>query len=784
MNRLTYLPPRTKRGVPDERLALLLASLVFMTAGAAADDDFKGVIGPTDKESTPHYPPPVQPKAGSPNIVYLVLDDVGFADIGSYGSEIHTPNIDRVAARGLRYNNFHTRAICSATRAALLTGRNSHSVGMRTIANLQNGYPNGRGRITPAAATLAEILSLTGYSTFAVGKCHLVPPNDTSAAGPFDQWPTRRGFDRYYGFLDGMTDQYHPELVQDNTRIETPNRPNYHLTEDLVDHAIEYVRDQTSVTPEKPFFLYLALGAAHAPHQVPKSYVEKYVPIFKKGWDKTREDRLARQKELGIVPSTTELTAPNEGIKPWNSLSADEKQLFVRLQAAYAGFLEHADEHLGRLFDHLTQIGRSENTLILLVSDNGASQEGGLDGTLNELEYFSRVDVPFAEKLKQIDAIGTERSFTNYPLGWAQATNTPFKRYKQNVHGGGSNDPLIVSWPAGITDVGKVRPQYVDVIDVTPTVLEIAKIEAPKVYRGTQQLPLHGASFRRTFTDPTAANARHIQYFELHGHRAIWQDGWKAVTFHKPGSEVTDDAWELYNLETDFSESHDIAAQHPDKVKELQNLWWDEAKKYGVLPLDGRNLLASRSSRGQPGALSQRRIFTYFPGQEHLAGVVAPDIADRSFSITAHVNRSVAGSEGVILANGDSFGGYTFYLKDGRLAFEINGLLGRTDVVSSAELPNGEVTLRVDITRTTTTEGTAVLTANGQKVGEGHLANTRGLTIVWGGLDIGRDTLNPVSPVYADKKPFAFAPGALAKVVVEVKPDDTARKRPARTSAQ
>jgi arylsulfatase A-like enzyme len=525
IKRSPYFLPRTNRGVPTELLVLLLASLVFTSAVAADDDDFKGVIGQTEKESTPYYPPPLQPKAGSPNIVYIVLDDVGFADLGSYGSEICTRNIDRLASRGLRYNNFHTRAICSATRAALLTGRNSHSVGVRTIANLQNGFPNGRGRITPAAATLAEILSSMGYSTFAVGKWHLVPPNDTTAAGPFDHWPTRRGFDRYYGFLDGMTDQYQPDLVQDNTHIETPNRAGYHLTEDLVDHAIGYVRDQTSVTPEKPFCLYLALGAAHAPHQVPKAYVDKYIPIFEKGWDKTREDRLARQKELGVVPSTTELTQPNEGIKPWKSLGADEKQLFVRLQAAYAGFLEHADEHLGRLFDYLERIGRSENTLIVLLSDNGASQEGGLDGTLDALGYFARLDVPLAEKLKQIDDIGTNRSFTNYPLGWAQAGNTPFKRYKQELHGGGSNDPLIISWPGRITDRGKVRSQYVDVIDITPTILEIAQVRAPEVYRGVQQLPLHGSSFQLSFTNPSAANARNMQYFELHGHRAIWQDG-------------------------------------------------------------------------------------------------------------------------------------------------------------------------------------------------------------------------------------------------------------------
>lgn len=747
--------------------ALILLATIPRAGGG--EEDFKGVIGATHKESTPHFPAPVRPKPGSPNVVYVLLDDVGFADLGSFGSEIRTPNIDRLAARGLRYNNFHTRAICSPTRAALLTGRNSHAVGVRTVVNYQNGFPNGRGRVTPAAATLAEILAPAGYSTFAVGKWHLVPPNDTSAAGPFDHWPTRRGFDRYYGFLDGMTDQFHPELVQDNTRIATPDRPGYHLTEDLVDHAIGYVRDQTSVTPDVPFFLYLALGAGHAPHQVPKPYVDKYVPVFEKGWDKVREERLARQVKLGIVPPGTDLSAPNEGIKPWDSLGEDERRLFVRLQAAYAGFLEHADEHLGRLFDHLERVGRLDDTIIVLASDNGASQEGGLEGTLNELGYFARIERPLAEKVAHIDDIGTERSFTNYPLGWAQAGNTPFKRYKQNLHGGGSNDPLIVSWPKGISDRGAIRSQYVDVVDVTPTILDLAGVEAPKVYKGVEQLPLHGASFARTFADPKAPDARHTQYFELHGHRALWHDGWKAVTFHKPGDEFEADRWELYNLKEDFSESDDLAAKYPEKVRELERLWWEEAKKYGVLPLDGRNAIASaRSSRGRPGAHSQRGTFTYYPGQEHLAGAVAPAIAGRSFSITGHVNRPDASSGGVILANGDSFGGYTFYVKDGKLAFEINGILGRTSIVSDGELPSGESTLGVEFTRDGENGATAVLKAGGKKVGGGTIADARGLSVIWGGLDVGRDSLVPVSPAYADKGAFEFAPGVLTKVVFQV----------------
>jgi arylsulfatase len=718
-------------------------------------------------------------------VVFVVLDDVGFADLGCYGSEIRTPNIDGIAAHGLRYNSFHTRAICSATRAALLTGRNSHSVGMRTVANIQNGFPNGRGRITTKAATLAEILASAGYNTFAVGKWHLVPPNDTTAAGPFDQWPTRRGFDRYYGFLDAMTDQYHPDLVQDNSRIETPNRPGYHLTEDLIDHAIGYVRDQTSVTPDNPFFLYLALAAAHAPHQVPRSYIDRYVPVFEKGWDKTRADRLARQKALGIVPPRTALTAANAGIKPWDSLEADEQRLFVRLQAAYAGFLQHADEHLGRLFDYLRRIGRLENTLLVIASDNGASQEGGFEGTLNELGYFAGVDEPLAQRLKQMADIGTERSFTNYPLGWARAGNTPFRRYKQNAHGGGTNDPLIVSWPKGIADRGKVRSQFVDVIDVAPTVLNLVAIPAPKVYKGVDQLPLHGASFARTFSDSTAPDPRHTQYFELHGHRALWQDGWKAVTYHIPGTEFDDDRWELYDLRNDFSESTDLAARYPEKLRHLQRIWWQEARKYGVLPLEDRTAIgALRSYRDRPGAHSQRKIFTYFPGQEHLASVVAPDIVNRSFSITAHVDRLGTTAEGVIIANGDWFGGYTFYLKDRKLAFETNGMLGRCVVESDLALPGDATTLRVEIARTGHRKATVTLTADDKQVGTGQLADSRSLIFNWGGLDVGRDSLLPVSPAYAAKIPFAFSPGVLSRVVFEVQDDREAPSAGARTSSR
>jgi arylsulfatase A-like enzyme len=753
------------------RLVLAFAGLGITSAFGQSDEEFRGVIATTVGDSVADFPAPRRPRPGAPNVVCILLDDVGFADLGCYGSEIQTPSIDRLAGTGLRFNNFHTRAICSPTRAALLTGRNSHAVGLRTVANLVNGFPNGRGRITRRAATLAEILRPAGYNTFMVGKWHLVPLNETSPAGPFTQWPLARGFERFYGFLDGMTDQIHPELVQDNTRIEPPARPGYHLSEDLIDHAIADIRNQTAVTPDKPFFLYVALGAAHSPHQVAKPYIEKYIPVFQKGWDQVRSERLARQKQLGIVPRNTELSPPNEGVRPWDTLSRDEQTLFVQLQAAYAGFLEHADAQIGRLTHYLNEIDRLDNTIIVLCSDNGASQEGGVEGSLNELAWFSGIKEPSAtDALRRKDDIGTDRSFTNYPHGWAMAGNTPFKRYKQNLHGGGSNDPLIISWPKTIVDRGAVRTQFVDVIDITPTILDITGVAAPEVYQGVPQMPLHGASIAPIFRDANAPSPRKTQYFELHGHRALWHDGWKAVTFHQSDASFDDDRWELYHLAVDFSESKDLTQQYPQKLAELKDLWWREARAYGVLPLDGHDPLKSRGTRANtPGMLSGRESYTYFPGQEHLPAPVAPNLVNRSFSIIADVDRSDEKVEGVLLARGDRNGGFALYLKDGRLVFDANHLGWRHTVIRSRrEVPVGKSTLRLDYTRIDQTHGIGALSINGEKIAESPIDSPPPWLVSWEGLDVGRDALSPVTDDYAGKGDFAFPPSALRRVDVKV----------------
>jgi len=753
-------------------LVLVVGIVSVVTSIGRAEEVFRGKIGHTLRDSQPYFPPEVRAKPGSPNVVYIVLDDTGFSDLGSFGSEITTPNLDALAAGGMRYNNFHARAVCSPSRAALLTGRNSHSVGMGNLTNVVTGFPSHRGAITHAAATVAEILRSSGYNTYAVGKWHLIPPRAGSTAGPLDQWPVQRGFDRFYGFLGGMTDQFHPDLVNDNTPVAPPHRANYHLSEDLVDHAIQYIRDQTAVAPEKPFFLYLAFGATHAPHQAPVPLINKYVPIFNKGWDQTRDERLARQKQLGIVPQDTELTPRTPGVRPWNDLSPAERKVSTRLQAAFAAFLEHADMQVGRLIAFLKQAGRLDNTVVVVISDNGASREGGEEGTLNEtfrIANLAHRPDSVQEQLQRIDEIGTAKTFENYPMGWAMAGNTPFKYYKHTVWGGGERDPLIICWPKGIRDKGAIRTQFVDIIDITPTILDVAGVEAPQAYHGVRQKPLEGASIARTFADSAAPHPRHVQYFELWGQRGLWHDDWKAVSVHKQGTDFDTDRWELYDLGRDFSEAHDVSRAFPEKLRELQKLWWREAKKYGVLPLDDRSVTDPSFAVGKG---ERRSTFTYYPGQSHIAAGSDPPVTNRSFSITAYVDRPDSGTEGVLLAAGDRFGGYLLYVKDQRLVFDFNDFGKHIVIRSSAAVPTGPSILRYEYVKSGNFIGQGTLFLNDQAVGQMVYSTTPTLTITWAGLDIGRNTLSPVSEAYADHGEFAFPAAALRKVVVRVQPPD------------
>jgi arylsulfatase len=547
----------------------------------APTSGFAGVIGRTAADSKPAPLAPAQPRPGSPNILYVVLDDTGFSDLHCYGSEVATPHIDALAARGLLYNNFHSKAICSPTRASLLTGRNSHTVGMKELAGDDQGYPHSRGRVTPAAATLAQILSANGYSTMGVGKWHLVPGRDMKASGARTHWPLQKGFDQWYGFLSGWTDQYRPDLVEDNRTVEKPDRPDYHFSVDIVDKALSLMGDHLAADARKPFFLYVAFGATHAPVQVPRRYIDKYIAVFEKGWDRIREERYKRQIELGVIPPDTKLPPRNPGDPAWSDLSEEERTVFTRFMAAYAGFLEHTDEQIGRLISFLKERGLFENTAIFLLSDNGGAPEAGLKGNFAR-SYGDPTSVH--EMFQRLNELGQEKTQPLYQRPWAMASVAPFKFYKLWPYAGGVQTPFVVSWPAEIGKFG-VRKQFVDVIDITPTVLDITGIQAPATFNGVCQIPIQGKSIRATFAEPHSPDPRDTQYFELWGSRSIWHKGWKAVSIHTPGADFDSDRWELYHVDKDFSEAVDLASQHPDKLEELKKLWWSEAARNGALPL-------------------------------------------------------------------------------------------------------------------------------------------------------------------------------------------------------
>ncbi len=557
---------------------------------------FDGVVGRTLAESSPAWPAPLRARPGSPNVVYVVLDDTGFGQLSPFGGPIATPNIERLARGGLRYNNFHTTALCSPSRSCFITGRNHHSNNMACITEGATGFPGYNGIIPRENGFLSEILARQGYGTYAVGKWHLTPAEETNMAARKDRWPLGRGFERFYGFLGGETNQYYPELVSDNHSVEPPATPErgYHLTVDLTDKAIGFVRDLKTVAPDKPFFLYYAPGAGHAPHHVPREWADRYKGQFDQGWDRLREETLARQKAMGIVPANTVLPPRFEEVKAWDSYGADERRLFARFMEVFAGFLSHTDHQIGRLLDYLEASGQMENTLIVFVSDNGASAEGGEVGSANENIFFNALPESLADNLKKIDDLGGPLAYNHYPFGWTMAGNTPFKKWKRETHLGGIRDPLIVHWPKVIKAKGEIRTQYAHAIDVVPTVLDALGIEPPKAIDGVTQSPIEGVSFAHTFTDAKAKSRRHTQYYEMFGYRAIYHDGWTAVSPHLPfGTPMTEailegKKWELYNTDEDFSQSNDLAAQYPEKVKEMDERWWVEAGKYHVLPLDGR----------------------------------------------------------------------------------------------------------------------------------------------------------------------------------------------------
>jgi arylsulfatase A-like enzyme len=727
---------------------------------------FGGSIGRTQAESEPWWPAPAHPGDEAPNVVVILLDDLGFSHFNCFGSDLVTPNVNRLAEGGLRYSNFHVTPLCSPTRAALLTGRNHHTVGMRGISNWNTGFPHMTGKVTEHAATMAEVLRDEGYSTFALGKWHLCPMDEASAAGPYDAWPLQRGFDRYYGFLDGETDQFAPDLCYDNHRIDPPATAaeGYHLSEDLVDKAIEFIHDTTSVRPDRPFFTYLAFGATHAPHQSPPEYLARHRGKYDEGWDVARERWFARQLELGIIPPDTVLAPRNPGVEPWDSLPESHRALAIKLQEAFGAFLEHTDAQIGRLMDALTALDKLDNTIFVLLSDNGASQEGGPFGVLHEMKFFNFLIETPEEATDRLDEIGGPNSHANYPWGWAQAGNTPFKWYKQNTHEGGVHVPCIVHWPARISDAGGIRPQFHYVTDIAATVYDALGITAPEVYKGLEQFPLSGTSMAYSF-DPEAALAptkHRVQYFEMVGHRAIYADGWKAVTRHTHGLSFDDDQWELYNLSIDPSECNDLAEAESTKLAELIELWWAEAEANGVLPLDDRGVELFGVRFGEHLTHSKSRRYTYRPPMAPLPVQSAAAVAGRSWELKATVTRS-AGDDGVLYAMGNGNSGFSSFVQNDRLLFDYNCFGDHFIAESDIPVPMGTSEIGVRFERLGR-NGRATLVIDGADCGSAEIPFVMQV-ISSVGASVGYDSGLPVSTRYDNAFPFE---GTLHRVDIEL----------------
>ncbi|WP_181149738.1 arylsulfatase [Arthrobacter sp. MYb227] len=688
-----------------------------------------------------------------PNIIFVVLDDLGYSDIGCYGSEISTPNIDRLATNGVRYTNFHTTAMCSPTRASLLTGRQHHAVGMGMITEWATSDPGYAGRIDPRAANIAEVLQADAYATMAIGKWHVMPQAEAKPSGPFSDWPLQKGFDRWYGFHGALADSWTPELFEDNHTIDLPDRPGYHLTEDLIDQSISYIRDFRANESERPFFMYLALGAAHWPHQVAEEYIAKYKGNYDKGWDVIRDERLARQKALGVIPQNTDLAPRNLGVEAWDDLDKDRKRLFARMQEVYAGFIDHTDEQIGRLLDYLEKIEDLDNTIIVLLSDNGASPEGGSDGAVNARKNLVYGTETLEDKMAAIDELGSESAYNHYPKGWAQVSNTPLKWYKKDVHGGGVRDPFIVHWPAQIADQGTVRTQYHHVVDVVPTIMDLIGAKFPTQWRGQEQMPIHGVSMAYTLDDATAPTRKQIQYYEMLGDRGIWLDGWKAVALHEKGAPFEDDEWELYHVAEDFSECHNLADERPEKLKELVDLWWAEAHENQVLPLDDREYERAAAAIAKLAKDSYR----FYPGMARLDRYHVPDITNRSYSITAVADLAdQEATEGVLLSIGSRFGGLVLFCQEDKLVFEYSYDAGeRTKVTSASTLELGSNTvLELRFDSDGNGGGTANLIINGVLDAQVNIARTWPVAGLAGGLHCGRDGASLVSESYTG--PFAF----------------------------
>ncbi len=763
-------------------------------------EQFNGRIEVDIRDSVPDWTPFEPPKApkGSPNVVFITLDDVGFSAMSGYGGPIPTPNIDRISADGVRYTQFHTTALCSPTRSCLLTGRNHTRNSMACITEAAVGFPSASGTIPPENGMLSEILGELGWNTYMVGKWHLCPTDEMNLASTRRNWPSGRGFERWYGFLGAETSQWYPELIYDNHPVDQPSSPEdgYHLSVDITDKAIEFIRDAKAVAPEKPFFLYYSPGACHAPHHAPKEWIDKFKGQFDMGYEAMREQTLARQKELGIIPADTALPPINpigtsatrqsadgkpfpamDDTRPWDSLSDEEKRLFARMAEVYAGFMAHADDQIGRLLDFLEFIGERENTLIVLVSDNGASGEGGPHGSVNELLFMNGIPDDINQNLAMLDELGGPKTYNHYPNGWAMAFNTPFKMWKRYEFEGGTADPCIISWPAGMKARGELRTQYHHAIDLVPTVLDVLGVKTPRTIKGHVQSHFDGVSMRYSFDDIAAPGQRVTQFYSMLGSRGIWHDGWKAVSTHPSvagWSHFNDDEWELYNTDVDRSEVNNLAAEHPDKVRELVALWFAEAGANGAFPLDDRSPLEIITTP-RPILSPARDRYVYFPDCAEVPETQAVNLRNRSFSIGVLLDISESGGNGVLIAQGSRFGGFSLYIENNRLHY-INNFVGVLEqkVVSTVDVPTGKnLVLSASFEKTGQAgpgvgEGTLSLWHGDTKVGEGTIKVQPGPFMLAGeGLCVGRDGGHPVTD-YVGDQPWRFTGGTIHRVAIDV----------------
>ena len=757
---------------------------------------FKGVVNVDISRSTPDWAPYAQPVArdGAPNILYIVLDDVGFSAMEPFGGLIRTPNINRIAERGLVYSNFHTTALCSPTRSCLLTGRNHTTNSMGSITEAAAGFPNSSGHIPFECGNIAEVLGERGWNTFMVGKWHLTPEDEMNLASTKRQWPLGRGFERFYGFLGAETNQWYPDLIHDNHPVEQPATPEqgYHFSTDITDHALAFIRDAKAVAPEKPFFLYYCPGACHAPHHAPKEWSDKYRGAFDMGYEAYREQVFQRQQALGILPEEAELSPINpyidrtsrdgktwpelDTVRPWEPLSDEEKRLFARMAEVYAGFLSHADNEIGRLLGYLEESGQLENTIIVIVSDNGASGEGGPNGSVNENKLFNGLPDKIEENLAFLDDLGTPLTYNHYPTGWAWAFNTPFKLWKRySNYEGGTADPMIVSWPARITATG-IRRQYTHAVDIVPTLYESLEIELPETLKGYTQFPLEGISFATSFDDEAADTGKTTQFYSMGGTAAIWHEGWKAASLTPAAPDMWADyagqIWELFDTTTDPTECHDLAEQHPDKLRELVNLWWVEAGKYNALPLENRGVVEILGTE-RPQIAKQRSRYLYYPGTAEVPESVAPNIRNRSYTVAVEVDVESADASGVLFSHGARFGGHALYAKDGKLKYVYNWVGMFEQIVESTErIPTGHVVLSASFDRegdTMPAEGTLTLYFGDQQVGQGRIKTQPGkFSIAGEGLNVGKDTAEPVSDDYPGSSPWPFTGGTIVRAAVDV----------------